>query len=219
MKKIFIGDIHGQHNELCHLLDKSNFKEGTDQVYFTGDIINRGPDSRSVLEKLHSIKAKGVQGNHEINFLECVQDTDQLKLRKGMQDIKQQLGDDLNFWCHWIEQLPYFIEEEDFIVVHGGLHPTLALKDTPPKILANIRTWDGSGENLNSPDNPAWHDLYTGKKLVIYGHWAQQGLKVKENSIGLDTGCVYGEKLSALILPGRKIVQVDTLNKEYKKKA
>ena len=57
---------------------------------------------------------------------------------------------------------------------------------------------------ITDPQNPkilkSWFDFYKGKKLVVFGHWAALNGIVKENVIGLDTGCVYGKKLTALVL-------------------
>ncbi len=71
----------------------------------------------------------------------------------------------------------------------------------------NIRTWDGTGEKLNSPDNPPWYEFYTGEKPVIYGHWARRGLTLRGNTIGLDSGCCYGRALSAWVLETRELIQ------------
>ena len=79
----------------------------------------------------------------------------------------------------------------------------------------NIRTWDEKGEDIKSDFNPAWYSYYKNKKTVIYGHWANQGLNVRENTIGLDTGCVYGYKLSGVLFPERKILQVSALKTYY----
>ena len=75
----------------------------------------------------------------------------------------------------------------------------------------NIRTWDGKGEDVNNKSHPPWHSFYKKKKLVIYGHWAEQGLREGKNTIGLDSGCVYGGKLSGVFLPERRIEQTPAL--------
>ena len=101
----------------------------------------------------------------------------------------------------------FYVEDEDFLVVHGlkpGFHPS----QTGARILTKIRTWDGLGEELKDMDNPAWHDFYQDEKVVIYGHWAYQGLHLTKNTIGLDSGCVYGNQLSGVMLPEREIIQV-----------
>ena len=130
-------------------------------------------------------------------------------------DLIKEMGKKRDFWAGWLEALPLYIEDKDFIVVHAGKVPNLALKDSPPEWLANIRNWDGDGSDLNRPGDPAWYEFYHQKKLIVFGHWAVRGLVERSNAIGLDSGCVYGKKLSALVLPGREIVQVSA-HKAYR---
>ncbi len=73
--------------------------------------------------------------------------------------LKQSLEDHKT----WLLSLPVFIEKDDFIVVHGGIHPDYGLS-TPPEIATLIRLANGK----------PWYESYTGVKPVIYGHWAQQ---------------------------------------------
>ena len=66
------------------------------------------------------------------------------------------------------------------------------------EIVTIIRTWDGTGKNLNNPaENPPWFECVTPAKTVIFGHWAVRGLVDLPRFKGLDTGCVYGRELSA----------------------
>lgn len=77
--------------------------------------------------------------------------------------------------------LPHLIERTDFIVVHGGIHPDFGM-DTPPEISTLIRRHEGR----------PWYEYYTGTKPIIYGHWAVDGLRIRANTIGIDTGCCFG---------------------------
>ncbi len=205
MRKIFIGDVHGCFEELQLLLEKLEYT-ADDQIYFVGDVINKGPQSANCLKWVRESGSKMVLGNHEAKFLEFLEGKFS---SPKFQKISEQLDkEDLKF----LKSLPLYIEEEDFLLVHAGLKPKTHPQNTPRHVLLNIRTWDGLGKNLWQEQDPAWHDLYTDPKLVIYGHWATQGLKVKTNCIGLDSGCCYGKKLSALVLPDREILQVDALS-------
>ena len=94
-------------------------------------------------------------------------------------------------------------------MVHGGIVPGVALEDSDPYQITSIRTWDGVGSKLSNPDNPPWFDFYHEKKPVIFGHWAALGGIKRHNVIGIDTGCVYGKKLTALILPEAELVSVN----------
>ena len=94
---------------------------------------------------------------------------------------------------------PFYFDLPEYCVVHAGLRSGIPLEKQTHEDLCSIRSLE---------NGKPWHEEYLGKKLIVYGHWARQGLHIKENSIGLDSGCVYGKQLSAVILPERKIVQV-----------
>ena len=203
---LIIGDIHGCYLEFLQLLKKTNYHKTKHRLILLGDLINRGPDSFKVLKWAREHKIETITGNHERGFLRGLQKEGGLNLI--LKELKNQMGDDLQDWINWMKNRPYFIETKDFIAVHGGLVPGESPKNSKPRLLANIRTWDGQGIRLTDEKNPPWYKLYEGPKLVVYGHWAKQGLKIRKNTIGLDSGCVYGKKLSALLLPERKIFQV-----------
>jgi len=205
-RTIIIGDVHGCLLELEALLSKINYSPSGDQLYFTGDIINRGPYSKEVFNKVKSLQGRVVLGNHEHNLIRAFEGIGEP--RKWIERFKREYGSGLNELIDDLKKWPFFIEEEDFILVHGGIVPGVPLVKTDPYILTNIRTWDGSGKNLKDPKNPPWFDLYREEKLVVFGHWAALEGVFRENVIGLDSGCVYGKKLSALIFPNREIVQV-----------
>jgi len=207
-RQIIIGDIHGCMEELNLLLRKVQYNNANDELFFVGDLINKGPDSLKVLEfaKHHNVRL--VLGNHELGLIRNYQ---QNSTSKYFQILSKQLGDQLEFWVNWLQMKPRYIEEENFILVHAGLVPHQKLSQTDERFLTSIRTWDGEGKDIKSNAHPAWFDLYTHKKLVVFGHWAQRGLVNKSNVIGLDTGCVYGNKLTALLLPERRLEHVKAL--------
>ncbi|MBS9783920.1 hypothetical protein KGV55_01070, partial [Candidatus Gracilibacteria bacterium] len=70
---------------------------------------------------------------------------------------------------------------------HGGVHPEYGL-DTPPEIATTIR---------NEYNGKPWYEYYKGEKPIIYGHWSVDGLRIRKNTIGLDTGCCFGGHLTA----------------------
>ena len=121
-----------------------------------------------------------------------------------MQKIKKQAP----FLIPWIQSWPLYIEEKKFIVVHAGVVPEYPLNETPPKILTHVRYWNQKNRQMDKYSGIPWYHLYEGKRLIVYGHWAMKGLTVRNNTIGLDSGCVWGGSLSALILPKRQIIQV-----------
>lgn len=178
----------------------------TDRVFFVGDIINKGPDSKKVIEEVRQNNYQTVLGNHEWAYLKRYNSWKQnspitpffqSQRHPLLNSLLEILTEEENFW---IDSLPFYYDTPEFLLVHAGIFPDRNLFDHEPHELLNVRTIQGR----------PWHDYYWGKKIIVYGHWAMQGLMVKENSIGLDSGCVYGGKLSALILPEKKIVQVNS---------
>lgn len=206
-RTLIIGDVHGCYDELELLIQKMDFDPIDDDLIFVGDVINRGPKSLDVLKFIASHKCRVIKGNHEIAFIRYAK-SGIIKKDSSFNTILNEMGDEKEKWLEWIDSWPLFIEEENFIVVHGGLCPGFHPKNTSADILTRIRTWDGKGENLNNLSNPPWDHFYHGEKLIVFGHWSQRGLVVKENIIGLDSGCVWGGSLTGVELPQRKIYQV-----------
>ena len=206
-RTLIVGDIHGCLEELIELLHKVNFQKDKERLILAGDLISKGPYPFEVISFVRRhLKCEVVMGNHERALLFYLQG--KKYPYKGFKELQEKMAPDMIRWIRWLENLPLYIETQDFLVVHAGLQPKRHPKDTDPRILTTIRTWDGKGEVLNNTYAVPWFDLYKGEKLVVFGHWAQLGLLVRDNVIGLDSGCVYGNTLSALILPERDIVQV-----------
>ncbi len=211
-RTIIIGDVHGCFDELQALLKKVNYVNKEDRLIFVGDLINRGEKSLEVLRFVKNSNSLVVAGNHELAFLDFLNNNyHDYKYKNCFSELFKKMGDEASFWKDWIKKLPLYIEEEDFIIVHAGVAPNKHPKELSNRILTKIRTWDGIGDNLNNPDDTPWYYYYKGEKLIIYGHWATDGLRVRKNTIGLDSGCVWGGQLSALILPERRVEQVNAL--------
>jgi bis(5'-nucleosyl)-tetraphosphatase (symmetrical) len=211
---IFIGDVHGCYEELKLLLKKTKYKDGKDRLIFLGDLINKGPYSIEVVDFVRSGNHECIMGNHELGFLRSLEDPSYFK--KGFKKFYEELGAKREEVITWMRGLPLYIEEEDFLCIHGGIQPGVPLENQKPRVATRIRTWGGDEDDLNDPDNPPWHKLYKGEKTVIYGHWAMQGYHKTKNTICLDSGCVWGGSLTGLIWPERKAVHIPAL-KQYKK--
>ena len=209
-----VGDIHGCFNELQILLKKASYSFRSHRLILLGDLINKGPDSFKVLSWVREKPVEAIIGNHELKFIYAIEK--ELPLTGPLQDLKKQMGSDIKNWVSWMKSWPVYIEEDSFLAVHGGLVPGEHPRFSKKEQLVNIRYWDGEGNNMRDSSFPPWHDLYTDSKLVVYAHWAGQGLKVKTNSIGLDTGCVYGGHLTGLWLPERNMVQVSSSYPSFK---
>ena len=205
-RTLVIGDVHGCLDELKELLKKIQYQADKDRLILVGDLISKGPKPFQTLQYVRELNAEVVMGNHERALLFYLQG--RKHPYSGFRELRKKMKPAITQWIDWLDNLPAYIESTDFMVVHAGLQPGTHPKNTDRRILTTIRTWDGVGESLNRQDNPPWFDLYHGKKLIIFGHWAKLGLIVRDNVIGLDSGCVYGNSMSAIILPERRIVQV-----------
>ena len=177
-----------------------------DRVIFLGDLINRGPDSAGVVHFVMENDFDCLMGNHEDEYLHEYTRVDKYAL------LFQQLGPEAHAW---LERRPLFIETDEFLAVHAGVQPGKHPSETRRGTLLNIRTWDGTGDDIKTATNPPWFDYYESTKPVFYGHWARRGLTIRDNTFGLDSGVVYGRKLSAYILEERRLVQVDAAKRYY----
>ncbi len=197
-RTFFIGDVHGCLDELKELTDTLNISS-KDSVILLGDLINRGPFPAETLNFVYKNGFSAVAGNHELDYM-----------RRFESDLRyRELRENLDNSVHeWILNLPFFLETKDYIAVHAGFEPGRKPDDTSPEILTTIRTWDGKGRNLRDPMNPPWYDFYSDPKTAVYGHWAKAGLNIRKNTIGLDSGCVYGNFLSAWELETGFLTQV-----------
>ncbi|GAB4011594.1 MAG: metallophosphoesterase family protein [Bdellovibrio sp.] len=214
-RTLIIGDVHGCADELEELIEQTKDMK-IERIIFVGDLINKGPFSRRVLEIVERLNAISLLGNHELGFLKYL-DSERSPRNPNFEQVILDLGPDLAKWRAYMKGLPTFYRGENFLVVHAGLIPHVKVEEIPPHIITRVRTWDGKGEDLNNDNDPPWYNFYSDDELVIYGHWAAQGLLVRENTIGLDSGCVWGGALSALLLPEKKIIQIKA-KKEYRDK-
>ena len=201
---IFIGDVHGCRLELDALLHQLD-PGPKDRVIFIGDLVNKGPDSMGVMRRFHETKrvcrTEAVLGNHELRLLD---DKRQRRESATTQRMRAEFGPRFKKMLRDIGKFPAFIEKQDWVAVHAGLVPGRAPSDTSAAALCNIRTWDGAGEDLQDRSNPAWFDVHEGGRPVVFGHWAElRGVLDRDHVIGLDTGCVYGGKLTACVFKGR----------------
>jgi predicted phosphodiesterase len=193
MRTLIIGDIHGCYDELQSLLEKFDPRDD-DRIFSVGDVINRGPDSDKCVNLLKQLNARTVMGNHEHWYIKSFPFTDHSLHSFNFRKLK--VEDHLE----WLKNLPYYIITDDFIIVHGGFDPAVAFKDNDKDLLVSVRALDHSGA--------PWFDGYYGSKHIYFGHWAKLGLYFGKNVTCLDTGCVYGGKLSGYIVEENRLLQV-----------
>lgn len=201
---IAIGDLHGSITALRRLLD-TVAPEPEDTLLFLGDYIDRGEDSRAVLDHLmaleHAQRCIFLKGNHEDLFQRALEGgTEEWLTWLGnggittLRDFDQALPPPT--YVAWLRRLAMHHETDAYYFVHAGLRP-----DAPPDASTDEdRLWIRE---------PFLSSTYDWGKRVVFGHTVQlQGPLVQPNKIGIDTGaCVpRAGRLTALILPAKQFM-------------
>ncbi len=188
-----VGDVQGCHQELLDLLAVARFDPARHRLVFVGDLINRGPRSKEVLDVARQHDALVVVGNHEDGLIDGFGG-------ETMDRVRAQLGDALQPTIAWMRTWPTFLRFEalSLIVVHAGIAPGKRPEECTRAELTRIRTVD---------DKP-WFDAWCGPETVVFGHWAKLGKVDRPLAKGLDTGCVYGGRLTGIFWPRGEWVSV-----------
>lgn len=120
-----IGDVQGCYDELKQLLDKINFKQDRDRLWFTGDLVNRGPKSLKTLRMIHAMgeNAVVVLGNHDLHLLATAHDHFKPGKKDTLDDILT--APDRDKLYEWLRFRPLMHVDDDLglVMVHAGLHP------------------------------------------------------------------------------------------------
>jgi hypothetical protein len=204
-RTIVIGDIHGCYGELQDLLREVG-EIADDRLVSVGDLVAKGPDNVAVLEFFRTRgNAEAVLGNHEYTLLRYFRG-EAVALEQAHHHALAELGVNVASHMDWIARMPLYIELDSYLVVHAGIRPGRAIDEQTLEDLTELRSVDGAtpGSRTGTP----WFECYDGEKKVIFGHWVFDSPLVRKNVIGLDTGCVYGGFLSAVVLPEQRIVSV-----------
>jgi serine/threonine protein phosphatase 1 len=211
MRTIVIGDTHGCYNELVGMImsleQGGKYNKDTDKLVFLGDYIDRGKDSRLVIEYIRSLQEDNdnviaLMGNHEDMLLKYWDGIDNNWEYNGANQTLdsytghwEQFEDDIE----WMRTLPLYHEDNNFIYVHAGIDPMKPMKKQIRHTLLWVR------------EDFIYTDMYYDKR-VVFGHTPTANLNEKwkpvytyTNNIDIDTGCVYGGALSALIINDDKI--------------
>ncbi|OJJ48343.1 hypothetical protein ASPZODRAFT_14484 [Penicilliopsis zonata CBS 506.65] len=240
---IVVGDVHGCKAELVKLLEKVSFNPNNgDHLIFTGDMINKGPDSLGVVDLARKYSASCVRGNHEDRVLllrhemyaantltaddaSSAVDSKEEFLSTDYQERKlaRQLTHDQAKWldtCPVILKVGQIPDMGQVVVVHAGIVPGVPLEKQDPASVMNMRTIDldthvpsssKSGMPWTKLFNKHQSLLYSDLKesdpdakasttTVIYGHDASSSLNLKTYTKGLDSRCVKGGKLTAMVI-------------------
>ncbi|MCZ6598290.1 MAG: metallophosphoesterase [Planctomycetota bacterium] len=221
-----LGDIHGCAQELERLLEELALSE-SDHVVSVGDLFHRGPDPVGVMDLLEGCRATFLLGNHENAVLarfgldpKTASAEDRPAAREDFPALSEaDLAGDGSMPCEVAEErrtdilrflqrhAGFFLEHTNvdgagptrdgrpWCVVHAGLVPGQNPTTLRPDQLIRLRRLAGRGR-------PFWYEVYTGPNLVLFGHTPSPIPRAHRHggklvALGLDTGCVYGGKLTA----------------------
>lgn len=216
-RTILVGDVHGCREELERLLDECGFQPG-DPLVLVGDLVAKGPDSAGVVELARRLGARAVLGNHDARVLRLRDVRDGLAApdsRPAKPEHVQVLETLTREDFAYLDSLPLMLRlgpeapgGADTIVVHAGVVPWLPLHAQDPDHLMNLRSIQNDGTPTKKVKGRPWAELWQGPEQIVFGHDALRGLQLQRYATGLDTACVYGGRLTALILPERRLVSV-----------
>jgi diadenosine tetraphosphatase ApaH/serine/threonine PP2A family protein phosphatase len=213
---IAIGDIHGCAREFEDLLEKLALRAG-DRVILLGDLINRGPDSAGVLALARRHAELSLLGNHELRLLNYRKTGDPTHLKKADYDTLKQLGP--RDWAYLSAMpLTFHDRRDDIVLVHGGFLPDQPWREQPARVVTRIQNIDRQGnprKRSEAPDCPHWSSHWRGPPFVIYGHTSRSKVLRRKWSLGIDTGCAMGGRLTACVLPDLELVQVKARETYY----
>ncbi|MER5826553.1 polynucleotide kinase-phosphatase, partial [Streptomyces mirabilis] len=217
-----IGDIHGCASELETLLGKLGYVDGAHPqgrtAVFVGDLVDRGPDTPGVLRRVMSMVAAGdalcVPGNHE-NKLGRYLKGRKVQHSHGLAETIEQLdGESEEFRARVREFVDglvshYVLDGGRLVVCHAGL-PEKYHGRTSGRVRSHALYGDTTGETdeFGLPVRYPWAEDYRGRAAVVYGHTPVPTATWLNNTICLDTGAVFGGKLTALRWPERELVDV-----------
>lgn len=211
MKTIVIGDIHGCYSELKNLItdleSNGEYNKNTDKLVFLGDYIDRGKDSSLVIKFIRKLQKENknviaLMGNHEDMLLEYYKNGDETWLWNGGKETLESyygLGEQFKDDMRWMENLPLYHTDNNFIYVHGGIDVNKPLEKQDKDTLLWIR--DEFIYNKKKYD-----------KRVVFGHTPtillnKEYLPILTNAdnIDIDTACVFGGSLTALIIENDEV--------------
>ena len=207
MSRYAITDIHGCAKTFKDMLAKLNFSK-RDKLYLLGDYIDRGPDSKGVLDLIMNLQSTGhkvfcLKGNHEEKMLLSRHDINQSRnwLTWGGKETLESFGvekinDIDNKYLEWMAALPNIIELPDYVLVHAGLNFLVADPILDQYAMRWIRNWY---EDINL----TWLD----GRIILHGHTPLVQTEIKEQwnqlmdedneraqYLDLDNGCVYSSE-------------------------
>ncbi|MEU0433565.1 polynucleotide kinase-phosphatase [Streptomyces sp. NPDC006290] len=217
-----VGDIHGCASELETLLGKLGYVDGAHPegrtAVFVGDLVDRGPDSPGVLRRVMSMVGSGnalcVPGNHENKLGRWLKGRN-VQHSHGLAETIEQLDQESDEFRSTVREFVdglvshYVLDGGRLVVCHAGL-PEKYHGRTSGRVRSHALYGDTTGETdeFGLPVRYPWAEDYRGRAAVVYGHTPVPTATWLNNTICLDTGAVFGGKLSALRWPERELVDV-----------
>ncbi len=231
-----IGDVHGCFVELTELLTKLGYlitrtdANGRDygfqvaapegrKAVFLGDLVDRGPDSPSVLRLVMSMVKSGtaycVPGNHDMKLQKYLAGKD-VQLKHGLaltvEQLKRESPDFINDVKEFLYSLVshYVFDGGKLVVAHAGLREEMQGRGSGAvRSFCMFGETTGETDEFGLPIRFNWAAEYRGKAMVVYGHTPVPQAQWLNRTIDIDTGCVFGGKLSALKYPEEELISVD----------
>jgi protein phosphatase len=235
-----IGDVHGCLPELETLLggelgyvlerDAAGRPAGARhpdgrRAIFLGDLVDRGPDTPGVLRLVMGMVAAGtalcVMGNHEAKLLRALRGRN-VKVNHGLAESLEQLAAEPAGFTAEAEKFldgllsHYVLDGGRLVVSHAGL-----IERYQGRTSGRVREFclygqtTGEADEFGLPVRYPWAEEYRGKAMVLYGHTPVPAAEWLNNTLCLDTGCVFGGKLTALNYPERTVVSVPATRVHY----
>ncbi|MDE6501079.1 MAG: polynucleotide kinase-phosphatase [Ruminococcus sp.] len=229
-----IGDIHGCMDELKELLHKLGYKENENGIpvhpddrkaVFLGDFCDRGYDNTGVLKLVMGMVKNGnafsVVGNHEVKLLKYLNGKN-VNITYGLEKTVEQINaESEDFRKEVMEFLDglishYVFDDGKLVVSHAGIKEEYIGRGSG-RIRSFCLYGDTTGETdeFGLPVRLDWSADYRGRATIVYGHTPCAEVVPANNTYCIDTGCVFGGKLTAMRYPEKEFVSVEAYEKYY----
>jgi protein phosphatase len=230
-----IGDVHGCHDELVSLLTKLGYEIADDgagathpdgrKAVFLGDLVDRGPNTPGVLRLVMGMAASGsalcVPGNHENKLIRALRGRDVQRTHGLAESLEQLEKETPEFRQQALEFLDglvsrFVLDDRRLVVVHAGMREELhGRASAAVRAFALYGETTGETDEFGLPVRYPWATEYRGKATVVYGHTPVPEPEWVNNTINIDTGCVFGGALTALRYPEKELVTVPAAQTYY----
>ena len=232
-----IGDVHGCFDELVELLGQLGYSVVSNEggysvssthgrkLVFVGDLVDRGPGTVQVLRLVSGLVQSGqafcVPGNHDMKLVRALRGRD-VKRTHGLAETMEQLSHEPESFsievAKFLDGLVSHLVFDDgkLVVAHAGLKESMHGRGSGSvREFALYGETTGETDEFGLPVRYNWAADYRGKALVVYGHTPVPEPLFLNNTVNIDTGCVFGGSLTALRYPEREIVSVKTHQTYY----